>query len=314
MLAYHALDELRLPNAWLTVGSFDGVHRGHQAILHKLTAGAHAAGVPAVVLTFEPHPLAVLRPERVPLILTPLEEKARLLEALGVDYVIAHPFDRQVAGRTAGEFLAAVKGQVGFTRFWVGYDFAMGRNREGDQHVLRALGAEMGYTLEVVTPAVLEGEVVSSSQVRALLAAGQVEKAAGMLGRPYRLTGPVVAGARRGRSLGIPTANVAVPAGRAVPLSGVYACRVHVNGKIWGAAANVGVRPTFEAENGPVSVEAHLLDFDQEIYGETVHLDFLARLRGEQKFPHAEALLAQVQADIAQARATLREAAGESVP
>ena len=161
-----------MPTLGLTIGSFDGVHRGHQAIIRNLTAEAHTQGALAVVLTFDPHPLAILRPDRHPLILTPPDEKARLLAALGVDVVITYPFTRTVATWSAETFLTELKNHLGFTQFWVGYDFAMGRNRSGDIPTLRRLGTTMGYTLTVIEPITNHAEIVSSSRIRTLLAEG----------------------------------------------------------------------------------------------------------------------------------------------
>ncbi len=305
MQHFYTLEEVRVQNAWLTIGAFDGVHLGHQEIIHKLTAGARADGAPAVVLTFEPHPTAVLRPDKMHPTLTTPEERASLLEALGVDVVITHPFNREVAGRSARAFLHKLKAHLGFKQFWVGYDFAMGRNREGDIPALRAIGSEMDYALRTVSPQTSDGRVISSSQIRRLLAAGEVDEAAALLGRPYRLHGTVIEGAKRGRTIGIPTANLLAPPGRAVPGGGVYVCQAFINGQSWGAATNVGVRPTFEGADAATSIEAHLLDFAQDIYEKNIQLDFLERIRGEQHFPDVQALVTQIQADVAQVRAQI---------
>jgi len=288
----------------LTVGSFDGVHRGHQAILKKLISGAHAAGVPAVVLTFDPHPVAVLRPDKAPPCLTSPEERAALLGALGVDVVVTHPFDRQVAQQSAREFLERLKTHLGFSRFWVGYDFAMGRNREGDIPALQRLGEEMGFQLQIIEPVEVDGRVISSTRIRTLLAEGRVDEANELLGRPYRLGGPVVEGARRGHTIGIPTANLKIEGRRALPAHGVYVCHAHVNGHTWNAVTNIGVRPTFDQAETPF-VETHLLDFSADVYGKTMQLDFITRLREERKFPHVDALIEQIRTDIKQAREIL---------
>ncbi len=294
-----------MDDSWLTIGAFDGVHQGHREILRKLTAGAHAVGAPAVVLTFFPHPMAVLHGPQFSFYLTTPEEKAFLLAEQGVDVVITHLFNRQLASTSARRFMTDLQAHLGIKQLWVGYDFALGRNREGDVDGLRRLGEEMGYALEVVSPVGADGEVVSSSQIRALLLAGEVGRAGDLLGWPYLITGEVVRGEGRGRKIGVPTANLKVWEERMVPGSGVYACRARLRGTPHLAVANIGVRPTFEAHPVAPRVEAHLLDFEGDLYGQEMELEFLERLRGEVRFPDAEALAAQIQVDIGQAREVL---------
>jgi riboflavin kinase/FMN adenylyltransferase len=296
------LTAVKLPDAWLTIGSFDGVHRGHQAIVRRLSAGARAAGSPAVVLTFYPHPSVVLGKRKDPFYLTSSEERAALLGTCGADVVITHPFDRQVAATPAADFVSLLKQQLGLTHMLVGYDFALGRNREGDVPTLNKLGETFDYTLETMPPVENNGEIVSSSRIRSSLAEGEVEKAGQLLARPYRIPGRVVAGDGRGRSIGIPTANLEVWAERVIPKAGVYVCRALVGGKSWGAVSNIGVRPTFETQPVPPRVEAHILDFDAQIYDQEIQLDFLARLRDEQRFPGVQALVGQIHKDIERAR------------
>ncbi len=305
-----SLEHVALSNAWLTMGTFDGVHRGHQEIIRKLTEGAHAENAPAVVLTFDPHPVAVLRPDKAPPILTSADERAALFGDLGVDYVVTHPFNREVAALSAQEFLSKIKKHLGFTQFWVGYDFAMGHNREGNIPRLRQLGEELGFQLDIVAPIDVGGKTISSSQIRRLIAEGEVQEVRALLGRPFRLGGPVIEGAKRGRTIGIPTANLAVDEHRAVPARGVYVCHAWVAPSPDAgtgltrvtAVTNIGLRPTFE--NGPVrtSIEAHLLDFNEDVYGQVIQLDFLIRLREEQKFSGIEALVNQIKQDILRAR------------
>lgn len=295
-------------DSWLTIGSFDGVHLGHQAIIRNMVAGAHAGGLPAVVLTFEPHPVRVLRPDFKLSLLTGAEERAALFAALGVDHVVAHPFNHEVAARSAAAFIGTLKENVGFSKLLVGYDFAMGRNREGNPARLRELGPELGFELHVFEPVSSEGLVFSSSKIRQCVAEGDVRSAAKMLGRPYSVAGKVVSGAQRGRLIGIPTANVAVPRGRAVPMQGVYACRVTVGGRTYSAATNIGVRPTFESDVTDETIEAHILDFSRDIYNEVIQVEFIDRLREEQKFSGVDALIAQIKADIVRTREVLDEA------
>lgn len=305
MQHFDSLEATHLSGAWLTIGSFDGVHLGHQAIVNQLVHAAHAAGAPAVVLTFFPHPSAILRNRQEAMYLTSPAERAALLGELGIDAVITQPFTHELAQNSAYEFMARVKGAVQPRHILVGYDFALGRGREGNVARLRELGADFNYTLDVVPPVQMEGEIVSSSQVRLALADGEVAKAARLLGRPYPLAGEIVPGDGRGRLLGIPTANLNVWPWRILPKAGVYACLAEVAGKSWPAVTNVGVRPTFEDQPVPPRVESHLLDFKGDLYGQPVRLDFIERLRDEQRFPNVDALLAQIQQDIAKARKLL---------
>lgn len=297
-----SLDGVHVQNTWLTIGSFDGVHLGHQAILRKLVAGAHAEGARAVVLTFNPHPAVVLGKRRQPRLLTSVDQRAALMEALGVDILVTHPFNLQVAALSARQFLAHLQEHLGVRELWVGHDFAMGRDRSGDVTALQRLGAEMGFRVHAIPPVALEGQVVSSSRIRAALAEGDVAAAARLLGRAFSLDGQVIRGEGRGRTLGIPTANLDVPEDRAIPGTGVYVCQALFKQQVLGAVANIGFRPTFGGPDpGPV-VEAHLLDFEEDLYDQTLILSFLERLRGEKRFEGPQALVAQIRKDIALAR------------
>jgi riboflavin kinase/FMN adenylyltransferase len=297
MQIHWSLQDLHLQDVWLTIGSFDGVHRGHQAIVQKLTAGAHTAGAPAVVITFHPHPAVVLRGKQGPYYLTSPEERAALLGELGVDIVVIHPFNHEVANLSAREFVSRLHTHLGLKRLCVGHDFALGHNREGNLLTLESLGEEFGYQLEVISPISFSDQEVSSSQIRSSLMQGDVEQAALLLGRPYEVNGPVVHGDGRGKQLGIPTANLDVWPERLLPKAGVYACLAKVGERELHAVANVGVRPTFTAAPAPV-VEAHLLDFKADVYQQEISLSFIARLRDEQRFSGIPALVAQIQQDI----------------
>ena len=305
-----SIDDLNLRDVWLTIGSFDGVHKGHQALLGQLTAGARRDSVPAVALTFHPHPAVVLgkRPDFT--YLTSPEERAALLGEHGVDVVIVHPFSRQVAELEASEFIARLHAHLHMQRLCVGHDFALGRGRKGDIHTLEQLGREFGYRLDLVPVMQLDGEVVSSSQVRLALSAGDVGRASLLLGRPYRVDGEVVRGDGRGRTIGIPTANLAVWAGRLLPKPGVYACTARLDGEDWNAVTNIGYRPTFEGQPPFPQVEAHLLDFDRDLYNQRLSLAFVARLREEQRFPGVAALVEQIHRDIGRAREILNSSSG----
>jgi len=300
-----SLDEITVDGVWLTIGSFDGVHRGHQEIIRRLVAEAHEAGSPAVVLTFYPHPTVVLRGLTGPFYLTSPEERSALLSELGVDIVIIQRFDRQLADTSARDFVLKLKSQLGLMKLLVGHDFTLGRGREGNIPTLERLGKEFNFEGEVTQPVLLRGQVISSSQVRAALAEGNVAYAHDLLGKPYYVVGDVVPGDGRGRTIGIPTANLNVWHEQLLPKTGVYVSRARIGGEVFGAATNIGIRPTFDGSAPVIHVEAHILDFNRDIYNQKVSLDFLARLRGEQKFPNVQELVKQIHADIEQARQLL---------
>ena len=305
MRHYLTLEGLSLEDTWLTVGTFDGVHRGHQEIVHQLAAGAHHLGYPAVVLTFYPHPAVVLGKRSDPFYLTTPEERAALLGEFGADIVITLPFDHQLAETSAHEFVSRLSRHLGMRYLVIGQDFALGKDREGNATRLGELGIEFGYTLEVFPPIQIDGEIVSSSRIRAALAAGDLKLVTRLLGRPFAITGQVVPGDGRGHSIGIPTANLDLWVERAIPKAGVYVSQATVNGAVWGAVTNVGVRPTFETQPVPLRVETHLLDFTGDLYGKEMRLNFLERLRDEQRFPDIQALLTQIHADIREAKGWL---------
>jgi len=293
----------------LTIGAFDGVHRGHQILIGRMVERARATDRLAVVVTFHPHPVVVLAPERAPRSLTTPGEKAALLERLGVDLVVFLRFDRQMAATPAREFLATIVRHLRLRELWVGPDFALGRNREGDVSRLQELGLELGYQVQVMEPVASEEGVISSSRVRALLGEGRVAEAARLLGRYPSLSGEVVFGARRGRRLGFPTANLEVRPERAVPADGVYAVFAVLGAERYPAVANVGVRPSFEnpltGMGGQRAVETHILDFEQDIYGCDLVVEFVARLRDEQRFANIDDLVTQIGRDAQTARRIL---------
>lgn len=300
-----SIDPISLEKAWVTIGSFDGVHRGHQAIIHQLVSGAHQAGAPSVVLTFYPHPAAVLGNRTAPRYLTSPEERAAILGQMGVDLVINHPFNREVAGLSARDFVQRLKRHLGMQHLCIGYDFALGKNREGDVSTLKRLGEELGYRVHVTQPFEINGKIISSSQIRSLLDKGDIQQANFLLGRPYRLDGEVVPGDARGRTIGIPTANLAVWVQRALPKSGVYACFTWIAGRRFQSVTNVGYRPTFDNQATLPSVETHILDFSGELYGRNLQVDFIARLRDEQRFSGIEELVSQIRRDIHRGREIL---------
>jgi riboflavin kinase/FMN adenylyltransferase len=300
---YRSLDAIHLSNTWLTIGVFDGVHRGHQEIIHRLTAGAHENGAPAVVLTFSPHPALVLAGRDIRCLTTP-EERAAILFSLGIDAVINMEFTRELAEHTAEDFMADLKRHLGLKELLTGHDFALGKNRAGNLERLARLGLDLGYRVSTLEPVQFNNEVISSTLIRQAIAEGDVNRAAGKLGRYYALTGPVIPGDGRGRTIGIPTANVDIPTCKAIPLNGVYACWASLDDKRYRAVVNIGLRPTFTGPTGQVlpRVEAHLLDYTADLYGRTITLEFVERLRAEQKFPSVDALVAQIKSDALTAR------------
>jgi riboflavin kinase/FMN adenylyltransferase len=288
----------------LTLGNFDGLHRGHRAIVERARAAAAARNGRVVALTFHPHPLAVLAPERAAPMIQSLHDRLAGLRSLGVDVVIAQRFTRTFASLAPEQFVEQfLLRSLGLLHVVVGYNVTFGRGRAGTAETLAALGARLGFEVETVGPVTVDGVAVSSSAIRKALAAGDVERAAALLGRTHRLRGRVVTGERRGRTLGFPTANLHVPPRVLVPAHGVYAVRAHVDGTVHPAVLNIGVRPTFgEARR---TIEAHLLDWDGDCYGRWLELELVARLRGEQRFDGVEALRAQIASDVAQARRLL---------
>ena len=304
MQHYRSLADVSIQNAWLTVGVFDGVHRGHQALIRQLTAGAHQHGAPAVVLTFDPHPGAVLAGRDIKLLTTP-EERADLFAALGVDLVITQPFDRSFAATTARDFMTRLKQHLGLAHLLIGYDFALGKNREGNAQRLTELGREMGYTTDVLKAISDESGVISSTEIRKLVTIGDVAEAAKLLGRNYALSGPVIHGDGRGHRINIPTANIGYPLEKLLPPRGIYACLARLGADRYAAAVNIGVNPTFTPNKRTVSVEAHLLDFNRDLYGQELKLEFVERLREEIKFNSVDALLTQIHADISKTREIL---------
>jgi riboflavin kinase/FMN adenylyltransferase len=294
---YHSLEQLSLQNSWLTVGVFDGVHRGHQQIIKRLTAGAHEQGVPAVVLTFEPHPAKLFGRSEIRLLTLP-DERAELLGSFGVDMVVTHPFNHDVANTTAIDFMQHLKMHLGISHLVLGYDSTLGKNREGNALRLTEIGQELGYTVEVVPALSDESGVISSTEIRKLIETGNVTEAARLMGHPYSLHGPVIHGDARGRTINVPTANIGYSHDKMIPANGIYACRAYLNGQQYQAAINIGINPTFTPEKQIPNVEAHLLDFRGEIYGEDVKLEFLARLRNERRFDSVDKLLEQIWKDI----------------
>jgi riboflavin kinase/FMN adenylyltransferase len=285
----------------LTIGNFDGVHLGHARLIDRLVARARALAGPAVVFTFDPHPVRLLRPERAPWPLTWTERKARLLAQLGVDWMIAYPTDEKLLRLSDRDFFRQIVRDKMEVRAMVeGPNFFFGHNRTGNIDVLGRLAAEAGMELEIVEPVVIDGAVVSSSRVRGLIAAGRVDEARRLLTQPYCIRGIVTHGAGRGARIGFPTANLA-GIDTLLPGAGVYGGHARLNGESFAAAINVGPNPTFGEQD--LKVEVHLIDFHRPIYGEPLEVDFVSRLRDVRPFGNAEELKEQLSKDVAAARA-----------
>ena len=304
MLHYRSLEEVTLPGSWLTVGVFDGVHRGHQQIINKLVAGAHANELPAVVLTFDPHPAKVFGRGDIKLLTLP-GERAKLLGDYGVDVVITHPFDMDLANTTAFDFMERLKTQLGLAHLILGYDATLGKDREGNAARLTRIGSELGYAVETVSALGDESGVISSTEIRKLVTVGKVDEAARLMGHPYRLQGLVTYGDQRGRGIGFPTANLEYAREKVLPAGGIYACWAYVGDEKRMAAVNLGTNPTFTPDKQTLNVEAYLLDFDGDIYGEMMRLEFVARLRNELKYDSVDALIKQINIDVDQTREIL---------
>jgi riboflavin kinase / FMN adenylyltransferase len=293
----------------LAIGNFDGVHRGHQALVHAARARAASHGATTAVLTFDPHPARLFAPALAPPLIVPLERRLELLAQAGADLVVVEPFDAAFASIEAADFVGQVlRRDLDARQVVVGYDFSFGRDRAGDARLLTELGATLDLGVTVVPRVSVGGLTCSSTKVREFVLEGRVDGAALLLGRPFEICGRVVHGAGRGRSLGVPTANVE-PEGELLPQVGIYAGRATVlagGGAGHGdvrrpCAISVGTNPQF-AGSGTVSVEAHLLDFDGDLYDQRLRVEFLQRLRGEQRFASVDALVVQMSADIAQTR------------
>ncbi len=299
------IHSLQLQGCALTIGAFDGVHVGHQALIGAMVSDAHARDLPAVVLTFYPHPSVILHGRSPSFYITLPDEKAEFLGQLGVDYVVTQQFDHALSRIPARDFLNTLHQQLSPKSLWIGEDFTLGRDRMGDRAFIESVSSDYSFDVNVFPAFHIEGTLVRSSAVRQALREGDVARVARYLGRIYGLPGEVVRGVGRGRQLGIPTANLHIQEERAYPGSGVYACAVEHAGERWPAVTNIGVRPTFENEPAQPTIETHLLDFNGDLYQKQIRVGFVERLRAEQRFASPEDLIAQIEDDIQQARLIL---------
>ncbi len=289
--------------AHVSIGTYDGVHRGHQTILLPLVERARASRCASVLVTFEPNPRCVLDPDHCPQNLTTLDEKTWILEQLGLDQVIVIPFTPQVAAWSPASFMRRLMRGVQVRHLTVGYDFAFGRDRRGDHAFLQRLAARHGFSLSIAAALQRGGAPISSSRIRRLLLLGQVRAAAQMLGREYFVRSAVEHGAQVGQRMGYPTANLKITPNKLLPANGVYAVRVLLDTQAYPAALNVGFRPTFGGNT--LTVEAYLLDYEGDLYGRLLTVLFVQRLRGEKRFPSVAVLQQQIASDVESARRIL---------
>ena len=281
----------------LTVGTFDGLHRGHRAVLDRVVERADATGAAACLVTFEPHPLKILKPESAPARLATADERKEVLPLTGLDYAVFLPFTRELSLYSAEQFvLELLLERFRLKELVIGYDHGLGRDREGDVGILAALGRAHGFPVHVVPPVELDGRPISATRIRGRIAAGDVEWAARALGRPYAVSGTVVHGDGRGRDLGFPTANLRTPEGdKLLPREGIYAVRAFGRAPLGPGLLHLGPRPTFQGSLP--STELHLLHFEGELYGEVVRVEFLKRLRDVRPFSSAAELVVQMRRD-----------------
>jgi riboflavin kinase/FMN adenylyltransferase len=288
----------------VTVGSFDGVHRGHQAVLDEIARRARAGGQESLLVTFEPHPLEVVNPEAAPRLLTTPDEKRDVLAETPIDRVAVLPFTTELARLEPADFVRQVlRARYDMRELVLGYDHGFGRGRSGDVEMVRRLGREDGFAVDVVDAVRDDGQPISSTLIRTAVAHGELARAASWLGRPYAVSGVVERGAGRGRTIGIPTLNVAPPPKKLLPPDGVYAVRVHGRWGVRGGMMNQGPRPTFGVTAR--GLEVHLFDFAEDVYGEAVRIEWVRRLRDVRTFGSREELVAQLARDGSMARESL---------
>ncbi len=300
-----------LQNPVIALGTFDGVHLGHRQVIGAAVARARALGGTAVAVTFEPHPLEVLRPSATPILLTTLDERLALFEKIGADAALVLPFDLEFSRLSAETWLDEILAErLRVREICAGSSYSFGFRREGTAARLDEWGRARGVPVHLIPPVLVGGEPVSSTRIRSALWAGLVDEAARLLGRPYSLAGRVVPGSGRGHTLGFPTANLEISPRKVLPGRGVYATIAQVGGRRYGSATNIGYRPTFGGSS--LSVEAHLLEFQGDLVGETIILAFVRRIRAERAFPGPEALARQIHLDVEQVRELLA-AAGPSI-
>ncbi len=305
MQIHYSLEQVHLTEPTvLTIGKFNGMHLGHHHLLKQVVTRAQQLAAQSMALTFAPHPTLVLQPERQQVYLAAADERLQHLAATGIDHLLVLKFDQNLARLTAEEFMQGLCQHINLRELWVGPGFRLGYRAHGTIEVLTDIGRLLGYRVHPIEPLQVNGEAVSATRIRELLQTGRIADVPPLLGRPFTVTGTVVEGDHRGRTIGFPTANIAAASHDVLPADGVYACRVTLpDGSQHNAVTNVGVRPTFGMLNR--TVETHLLDWDGDLYGQILRVTFLERLRGEQKFSGIEALKAQIARDVIRAREVL---------
>jgi riboflavin kinase/FMN adenylyltransferase len=289
--------------AVITLGTFDGVHLGHQRVLRRTVEMAQSQGAQARAVTFDPHPRCVVDPDRCPILLTTVDERADVMDTLGVDGLTVLTFDRALAATPAEAFAEELLQRFDVRGMVVGPDYAFGNGRRGNAELLRRYGAQSGFAVEEVTAVETSGETVSSSRIRRLVADGEMQEASRLLGHEFFINSYVEHGAGRGTRIGYPTANVAITPNKALPRRGVYAVRVTVGGAEHGGALNIGYRPTFSGDK--MTVEVFIFDFAGDIYRQMLRIDFVERMRDEMRFATVEDLVLQIDRDVEQARRIL---------
>lgn len=294
--------ECKIVRPVVTIGNFDGVHMGHQDLLGRVMGDAQSRGGSSVVLTFEPHPLKILAPRFAPRLILTRKDKLALLCGVGIDYVVIQRFTPNFCALSAHEFVNSYLARLGVEVLWVGEDFRFGKDRAGTVDELKEWGPAAGIEIKVISAVVDSNQAISSSRIRRLLEEGRVDAARQHLGRSHFIAGTVVKGHQRGRELGYPTANVRTWT-EVVPVNGIYATLVQVGGRYLKSVTSIGVNPTFGA--GPRTIETHMLDFEEDVYGRRLQVFFVQRLREERKFASAKDLVLQIEADVGDARLVL---------
>lgn len=306
MSIIYNLSELKKPpeNTVLTIGNFDGVHRGHLMLFDLVKKRAKAIHAESAVMTFEPHPIKVMKPGNGPPLITPTERKLKLISNAGLDTIICLPFTREFASVSAESFVKDILlGEINVKELVVGYDYTFGNERKGNIDLLKQMGKELGFKVHVVEPVYFNNTPVSSTAVRNFILNGNLKEAKKLLGRNYQITGTVIKGAGRGRKIvGFSTANI-IPVNELIPGRGVYAVYVDVDGINYYGVCNIGFNPTFG--NDKISIETHILDFDRDITGETIYINFIYHIRNERKFNSVDELTAQISRDIEKAKKLL---------
>jgi len=288
----------------LTIGVFDGVHLGHRYLISQLKELARQQGLHSGVITFRQHPQKILSSQTKLPFLTNLTQRINLLKNEGIEVIITLSFTPELAKLSARQFLGLLKKHLRMRGIVIGPDFALGQNREGNTETLRRLGQEMGFSVTVVPPIIIDGEVVSSTAIREALAKGDMKRVQSFIGRPFSLHGRVIPGARRGIKLGFPTANLDIAREQALPPDGVYVSQAHIDNQAYPAMTNIGQRPTFGGSKRVV--EVYLLDYHSDLYGRELEIDFIERLRGEKKFDTPQELKKQIAKDVKRGRAILK--------